>query len=673
MKILDFISVKLTIGLVLGILLGYYLNSTPTFAFAFFGISGVVLGLIFIFDTSRTRIGYGIWFYFCTVGAGMVAIVLAQPKNSASHYSLATFTSGMIWELEVREVLKPSDYSERYIVDVIGVNNYVVSGQVLASIPRENHANFEVDDHLWYWGELQPIQPPLNPHQFAYDTYMATMGIYDQIRLLPVNYVKKVSAGKSLYGMAASFRHLILSKLSKTALGPQELGIVQAILLGQRTDLDTALYDDYKNAGAVHILAVSGLHIGILLLILQFLFRPLEQHNYGKTIAMVLIVILLWTYAFITGLSASVVRAVTMFSFVAYALYLNRPTNIFNVLALSMFFILLAKPLFLFQVGFQMSYTAVFAIVWIYPLLQKFWSPKSWLPKKGWQLLSVSIAAQVGVLPLSLYYFHQFPGLFFVSNLAVVPFLGIILGAGLLIIILSLLNSLPSLLASYYNTLIKTMNDVIHWVAQQDAFLFEGVSIDWTEMMLMYLILCCAVISLSRPGFKPVFMLFLSILLFQLWNFGQVYQTNQKENFLVLQQIANTVLLHQRGANLTVMSSHTGNTTSMVSDYIIGERIKHYEYLNLSPGYHTGSGYLYVVDSMGIYPPANKTSPILLVTQSPKINMERFLDLTQPKQVIADGSNYSSYVQRWEKTCLKKKIPFYATSKKGAFTLPLHP
>ena len=134
-----------------------------------------------------------------------------------------------------------------------------------------------------------------------------------------------------------------------------------------------------------------------------------------------------------------------------------------------------------------MSYTAVFAIVWNYPLLQKFWSPKSWLPKKGWQLLSVSIAAQVGVLPLSLYYFHQFPGVFFVSNLAVVPFLGIILGAGLLIIILSLLNSLPSLLASYYNTLIKTMNDVIHWVAQQDAFLFEGVSIDWTEMMLMYL------------------------------------------------------------------------------------------------------------------------------------------------------------------------------------------
>lgn len=107
-----------------------------------------------------------------------------------------------------------------------------------------------------------------------------------------------------------------------------------------------------------------------------------------------------------------------MFSFVAYAFYLNRPNNTYNILALSMFFILLVfNPLLLFDVGFQMSYAAVFAIVWIYPLLQKFWNPKKWLLKYVWQLLSVSIAAQIGVLPISLYYFHQFPGLFFYIQL----------------------------------------------------------------------------------------------------------------------------------------------------------------------------------------------------------------------------------------------------------------
>lgn len=655
----------------LGILLGYSFDIIPTIAMTFFGISGVVLGLIFIFDTSRTRIGYGICAFFCTVGIGMVVIALAQPNNIKTHYSHIPATTNELWELEVREILKPTNYSQRYIVSVKSVNNHGASGKILTTIPIVNHTNFKVDDRLLYWGELQPIQPPSNPHQFAYDSYMTTLGVYDQIKLLPVNYVKKDATNKSLFGKAATLRNTILSNLSTTTMGKQELSIVQAILLGQRTDLDTALYDDYKDAGAVHILAVSGLHIGILLLILKFLFRPLELLKYGKTIAMVIIVLLLWTYAFITGLSASVIRAVTMFSFVTYALYLNRPSNIYNILALSMFFILLVKPLLLFQVGFQMSYTAVFAIVWIYPLLQKFWSPNIWLLKKGWQLLSVSIAAQVGVLPLSLYYFHQFPGLFFVTNLVVVPFLGIILGAGLLIIILSLANSLPTLLASYYNTLIKTMNAVIHWVAQQDDFIFKGISIDRIGMILFYGILFYVVRGLSRPRFKPVFMLLLTIILLQLWNVGQVYQTNQKEQLVVLQQTANTVLLHQSGRNLTVIASDTVKSRILVSNYMIGEQIKHHQYLALAPGYGIGEDHWYIIDSAGIYPPSNSNPTVLLVTQSPKINMERLLDSIQPKHMIVDGSNYWSYVQRWKKTCLQKEIPFYATSGEGAFIYSL--
>lgn len=657
----------------LGILLGYLIDINPTLAGAYIGITGGILGLIFFFDTSRNRIGYGICAFLCTIGLGMLAVAIVQPKNNNLHYSLIPATSNSIWELEVREVLKTTNYSQRYIATVKSVNHHTASGKILASTSIKNNTSFKVDDRLLFWGELQPIQPPSNPHQFAYDSYMATLGVYDQIKLLPVNYLNKNPTSRSLFGKAASLRKVILSKLSTTAIGQQELGVVQAILLGHRTDLDTTLYDDYKNAGAVHILAVSGLHIGILLLILKFLFLPLELLKYGKTIAMVIIVLLLWAYAFITGLSASVIRAVTMFSFVTYALYLNRPSNIYNILALSMFFILLAKPMFLFHVGFQMSYTAVFAIVWIYPLLQKFWSPKSWLLKKGWQLLSVSIAAQVGVLPISLYYFHQFPGLFFVTNLVVVPFLGIILGGGLLVIILSLLNSLPNLLAFYYNTLIKTMNTVITWVAQQEDFLFEEISIDWIGMILLYALLFYAVKSLGRPIFRRVSMLSLSILLLQLWTFWQVYLSNEKEQFVVLQQTANTVLLHQKGHKLTAMARDTAKSKYLVSAYKIGEQLKSHQFQDLVPGYRIGEDYWYVIDSLGIYPPANNTSPVLLVTQSPKINMERLLDSVQPKQVIADGSNYLSYIHRWKKTCLQKEIPFYATSEEGAFLLSMLP
>jgi len=230
---------------------------------------------------------------------------------------------------------------------------------------------------------------------------------------------------------------------------------VNALLLGQRTDISSGTYDAYKNAGAVHLLAVSGLHIGILLWILHMVFRPVELLPKGKTIKLLVLLVALWSYAVLAGLSASIIRAVSMFSFVAYALYLNRPANTFNILALSIFFVLLAfDARLLYSPGFQMSYAAVFAIVWIYPKLQAIWRPGQWLPRKIWQLLSVSLAAQLGVLPISLFYFHQFPALFFVSNLLVVPFLGLLLGTGFLIALLALFQLLPPALALVYEEII---------------------------------------------------------------------------------------------------------------------------------------------------------------------------------------------------------------------------
>src|SRR5690606_24095560 len=249
--------------------------------------------------------------------------------------------------------------------------------------------------------------------------------------------------------------------------------IINALLLGQRQDIPEEVYNNYTSAGAIHILAVSGLHVGIILLLINFILNPLENLKNGQFIKLILILLLLWSFAIIAGLSASVVRAVTMFSFVAYAMHIKRATNIYNILAISMFFLLLFKPSFLFDVGFQLSYIAVFAIVWIQPVLYKWWTPKLRPVNNLWQLFTVTIAAQIGVIPLSLYYFHQFPGLFFVSNLVIIPFLGIILGLGLLVIILALLNILPDLIADFYGSMISTMNNFIGWIARQEDFLFR--------------------------------------------------------------------------------------------------------------------------------------------------------------------------------------------------------
>ena len=242
---------------------------------------------------------------------------------------------------------------------------------------------------------------------------------------------------------------------------PNEIEIVKALILGQKKDINKQLYSDYAAAGAIHILAVSGLHVGIIYFILITLLRPLKRLFKHELIISIIIVISLWGFAFLTGLSPSVIRAVTMFSFFAFAKAINRETNTINTLFLSYFTLLIINPLWLFHIGFQLSYLAVLSILWLLPLFNKVYCPKNYFARKIWDIFTVTLAAQTGIFPLSIYYFHQFPGLFFMTNLIILPFLGVLLGGGIILIILSIFNVIPEWFALTYNYLIKFMNSKV--------------------------------------------------------------------------------------------------------------------------------------------------------------------------------------------------------------------
>ena len=668
MKLLRFVPIKLTFFLVLGIFLGSVLDSETLPSVILTLIFTIVLAFVFFKERNRKGLVFGMVVSLLTVSMGMLSVALSNPSNLSNHYSKFGSRKG-VWHLKVIEVLKPTTFSNRYFVDVLSLDGKKVSGKILLGQSMDStQAGFQVDDELFVAAKSERIKPPLNPHQFDYKKYMGSLGYTDQIRLSSQNHFVRDNPSKTFYGIATSSRNRIISKLKEADFGENQLGIIQALLLGQRNDISDDTYEDYKNAGAVHILAVSGLHIGILLLLLQSVLRPIELLPNGKKLKLFLIVLLLWGFAFLAGLSASVVRAVTMFSFVAYALYLNRPSNTFNILALSMFFILLVfDPKLLFQVGFQMSYAAVFSIVWIYPLLQKFWSPKNIVLKKIWQLLSVSIAAQLGVLPVSLFYFHQFPGLFFVSNLLIVPVLGVILGLGILVIVLSLLNALPDFLVSFYNTLIEWMNSLISWVAQQEAFIFKNITFDGIQLVMAYAIIIALVLFFSKPSFRKALTLGCCIIAFQLYLFHVSYQALHKENLFLAHQTKNTVLVKQMGNSLAIITKDSSKTDRLVNDYRIAERIASIEYKPLKNSYIRGGDGILVIDSLGIYPSDQKSIDYLLLTQSPRLNLNRLIDAIHPKKIIVDGSNYKSYVERWKRTCAKRKLPFHYTGEKGAY------
>ncbi|WP_299338665.1 ComEC/Rec2 family competence protein [uncultured Psychroserpens sp.] len=663
--------------LTLGITLAYGLKIH--FTLSFFGVlSGFLLLSVFYFIPKRqfqNRIWFGFAAYISMIGLGIFTYTIHDQKNSSKHYSkvsdLKKGTANAI-TFKIRERLKPSAYYDKYIIDLIKVDDESVIGKSLLNIKKDTiQNNYNIDDVLLIYSEFKIIPNLLNPNQFNYKAYLEKQYIYHQLVVDEHSILTLRSQQNSLFGYAERFRQKINRKLKTYSFKSDELSIINALLLGQRQDMDQSVYNSYANAGAIHILAVSGLHVGIILFILNVILKPIEHIKHGRTIKITSILLLLWSFAIIAGLSASVTRAVTMFSVVAIAINLKRTTNIYNTLAISVFILLLFKPMFLFDVGFQMSYLAVLSIVSIQPLIYKLWRPKWRITNYFWQILTVTIAAQMGVVPISLYYFHQFPGLFFVSNLAIIPFLGLILGFGIIVIVLALFDILPSAIADTYGTIIGGMNDLVSWVSEQEQFLFRNISFELPQLISCYLLVLAFTLLWKAPNYKRLMFLLISLLLTQgAWFYST--NKNSKNTFVIFHKSRYTMISQQSNSTLRVYDNLDSIATlndKVITNYDIGHFITSIERDSLQSVYQFQNKTILVIDSLGVYNVKRFQPDYVLLRNSPQINMERLIDSIQPQLIIADGSNYKSYVNRWKATCTKRKLPFHHTGEKGAFIL----
>ena len=382
-----------------------------------------------------------------------------------------------------------------------------------------------------------------------------------------------------------------------------------------------------------------------------------------------MVIIFLWSFAFVAGLSASVIRAVTMFTFVAFGLFFRKRNFVEFSLISSMFFLLLFKPMFLFDVGFQLSYLAVFGIVWVQPKLVQIWHSKLKIINFFWRLFTVSIAAQIGILPLSIYYFHQIPGLFLLSNLIIIPFLGAILLGGIIVILLSVLDILPQFFVDFYGKIITIINSFVQWISNQEAFLFEELSLSFLMMISMYLIGFSFVLLVFKYSPKKLLFFLGSIIVVQSVLLIESKQRVSKEEFIVFHKSRYSILGERLGNQLTIYHTINSNNHKFLNSYKVGEKVSLNYNNQLKNIYSIKNKNILIVDSLGVYNIKQLKNPIVILQQSPKINLERLIKVIKPMQIIADGSNYKSYINLWEEVSKKENIPFYNTSKKGAFII----
>lgn len=674
MKLLNFKIIKLTACLILGLLIAHYFKLN--FSIAIY-LSLGLMAILFIYylglkqKTNRSTY-FAMLAYCCMVSLGINAYDIKDEKLQAKHYLNLKLEGYSELKFKIKERLKPDIYNDKYIVSLISANKSEASGQLLINIKRDSISGaLPVDAIIYTKSDLKDIQKPLNPHQFDYSKYLELRQVYSQIYLQHNQFLVLSDQPTTIYGYADLFRTSINKKLIKAGFKDDVLSIINALLLGQRQTIDKSIYNNYVNSGTIHILAVSGLHVGILLLILNFIFRPLLLLKHGYVLRPIIIITILWLFAIVAGLSPSVTRAVTMFSIISFAMHLKRPTNIYNTLDISAFFILLVKPTFLFEVGFQMSYLAVLGIVSIQPILYKLWQPKYLIVDKFWQIFTVTLAAQAGVLPISLFYFHQFPGLFFISNLVVIPFLGLILVFGLFVIVMALVGFLPKSIVEIYSLTIESLNGFIAWVAQFEDFLFRDISFYLIQVLISYILIISAVQVYKLKTYKWLALCLVSIITLQGTYVFNKFQ-NKDEAFIVFNKSRVSIVGFKQNNRLEVhhnLDASKLNNDNIIKNYKVEELIDSVAQSKLKHVYQFKNKRLLIIDSLGIYKNLSFQPDFILLRDSPKVNLVRVIDSIKPQQIIADASNYKSYVKRWKITCRDKKIPFHYTNEKGAFIL----
>jgi competence protein ComEC len=677
MKVLQFPLVRITIGFLAGILVAYYFQPNPqiVFAFLFFFIC---ISVIAFFVSKRDFVNpiyFGFATYFLAFGIGASTHIIHTNSFQKSNYiqSTAIFKKPHLVAVTIREKLRSSAYNDRYIVLVNQVDDAVKTGRILLNVRKDSlKHSFEIGSHLQINGSLYKSGPAKNPNQFDYGKYLEGKQIYAQM-YADASEIKIGSIiEKDVWYYTSRLRTKIIRNLENSNFNKAELNVAIALILGQQQDISPEIIRDYQFAGAVHILSVSGLHIGFILLFVTFLLKPFPNTRRGSFIKLIIILASLASFGLIAGLAPSVLRSVTMFSFVAIGMYLRRSTNIFHTLLVSMLLILLVQPSFLFDVGFQLSYVALFFILWLQPLLAQLWTPKNVIANYFWEILTVSFAAQIGAFPLSIYYFHQFPGLFFVTNLVIIPFLSVIMALGVLVMVLAAFDFVPLFLAKSLEWSIFILNKIINSIASLEQFIIQEIPFNWQLLVSVYLLLIATIIWFKKPSFNRLALALIAIIIFQITYFETHRRIQIQSELVIFNSKKNTMIAERKGENITLYANDSllkkASKNKTLASYAMGNFSSLKSKKSLQNLIYYNGNKILIVDSVGVYPKDIRPD-IVVFTQSPKINLERFLQTTKPKMIVADASNFRTIQKLWKATCLKEKIPFHATAEKGFYRL----
>ena len=375
--------------------------------------------------------------YGMLVGAGFI-LSKVQLQNASDSVDQRLLTAEMyLAKVQKHDVQKPNSFENQ--LEVIAFRDstrwFQAGGKVL--IYHKNKVSLLPGQVLLVEKHPEAIPAPVFPDEFDYKGFLARGGIHFRQFIGQKFTLLDSSEVSSMRYWLEDFRKMLVGIIDEKVPDPDSQQIASALLLGQKEDLDKEIRDAYSETGTMHILAVSGLHVGIIYAILLFPLKAIKLSKKFRKVYLILVILLIWAYALLTGFSPSVIRAATMFSLFTAGQLRERKPHSFNVLAFSAMIMIAFDPGVIDEVGFQLSYLAVAGILLLQPLILRWWLPPNQILEYIWQLTAVSLAAQLATFPLSIFYFHIFPTYFLIANLIIIPLSFLVMQVGIPLLVLS--------------------------------------------------------------------------------------------------------------------------------------------------------------------------------------------------------------------------------------------
>lgn len=678
--------------LIAGILLQWYLQVSLLFILIAFISFSIGLLLYELLPTS-TKFAFpalrGVCILLLWMAGGALLSWKQNVNNNSNWYgNFYTDSSYIIATINEPVVEKTKSYKADALVEVIITDGKATTceGKILLYFAKDSSLmKLHYGDQILVHKKLQPIKNSGNPGAFNYQRYALFQQIVHNAFLKDKDWIKlNTTSINHFKQFLFSTREKILTTL-QSAIGnnKDELGIAEALLIGYTNDLDKDLVQAYSNTGVVHIIAISGMHLGLIYVMLVWIFARAPYIKNQKWLQVVLILASLWIFSLLTGGSASVLRSAVMFTIITIGKNYFKQHSIFNSLASSAFLMLVYNPFYLWDVGFQLSYLAVIGIIVFQKPIYNLLYVKNKKADYVWNMISVTLAAQVLTFPVCIYYFHQFPLLFLITNVIAVPLSTIILFAEIFLVAFSWIPFVMEYAGKATAWLVWLMNKIILYINELPFAVWDRIPSTVFTTWLLYAFVIGTGAWLLNKNRKFLNFSLTALIGFLIMHSFIGWKIASQQKLIVYNVPQHQAIDFVNGNNYRFVGDSILLEDALLQNFhlkpgrIALQLTKRVDSLSIlyqqAPFFQLGNSKILVVNAPLETAAGDKKIPIdiAIISKNPKLRIASLAKVFDIQKVVFDASNSLWKIAKWKQECEALHLRHHSIPEQGAFVMDI--